>query len=139
MVPELSDYFRGANGKGVIVKGVNDDTPAARAGFKVGDVIVKVADVSVEDSDDLMKELRKVDQGKVSVTVVRRGTTQTLTPELEKRETESYTRYYLDHSHSGQRRVVIDGGDMGDVRRQIDDLKREIEDLKKELKQRTGD
>jgi membrane-associated protease RseP (regulator of RpoE activity) len=135
MVPELSDYFRGTNGKGVIVKGVNDDTPASRAGFKVGDVIVKVGDASVDDSDDLMKELRKVDQGKVSVTVVRKGATQTLTPELEKRQDpETFTRYYMDHgSHSAPRRIVIDGDTPDCAILERDDLRREIEDQKRNL------
>jgi len=136
MVPELSDYFRGTNGKGVIVKGVNDDTPASRAGFKVGDVITKVGDTSVDDTDDLMKALRNVD-GKVSVTVIRKGAPMTLTPTIEKRETD-VERYFVRTPHAAPR-VVIDGQDMSDMRRQIEDLKRQIEDMKKEMKDRTGD
>ena len=132
MVPEMSDYFKGTNGKGVLIKGVNDDTPASRAGFKVGDVITKVGDNTVDDTDDLMRALRKVDDGKVPVTVVRKGATQVLTPTLEKRESDIYMR-------TPSTRVHIDDQDMSDLRRQMDDLKRQMEDLKKDLKGRTGD
>jgi PDZ domain len=79
---ELGDYFGVADGKGILVTSVNDDSPASKAGFKAGDVIVKVGDREVEDSGDLRAALRDRPAGKIDVTVLRKGQRTTLTPEL---------------------------------------------------------
>jgi serine protease Do len=43
---------------GVLVKAVNHNSAAERAGIKAGDVIVKVDDTHVSDSSDITSALR---------------------------------------------------------------------------------
>jgi serine protease Do len=38
----LAGYFRVRSGTGLLVESVDDQSPAARAGLKAGDVVVKV-------------------------------------------------------------------------------------------------
>src|SRR5205085_6540513 len=44
---------------GVVIRSVAPDSPAAKAGIKEGDVIHKVADTEVKDSDSLLGVLRR--------------------------------------------------------------------------------
>jgi len=59
---------------GVLVSGVEDDSPAESAGIKKGDVIVKFAGTDIASSDDLRKLVRKTEPGtKVDVELIRKG------------------------------------------------------------------
>ena len=63
---------------------------AEQAGFRAGDVIVKVNGAEVEDCSDFTRLLRDRKQGKASVTVMRDRKEQTLTLTLpEPRRTGS--------------------------------------------------
>ncbi|MGD8496177.1 MAG: trypsin-like peptidase domain-containing protein [Gemmatimonadales bacterium] len=53
---------------GALVRGVNEDSPAADAGLEPGDVIVKVAGREVNSVSDLQREVRAYDPGE-TVTV----------------------------------------------------------------------
>jgi len=59
---QLADYFGVKTG--ALVTSVAEDTPAARAGIKAGDVITKVNGEAVEGSADVRRQLRRVDPGK---------------------------------------------------------------------------
>ncbi|TMQ67649.1 MAG: PDZ domain-containing protein [Candidatus Eisenbacteria bacterium] len=79
---DLGSYFSVPDGKGVLVIEVLDETPASRAGLKAGDVIVQVGARSVGDTGDLSREIRGAPEGKIPITVVRRGAKRTLDVEL---------------------------------------------------------
>ncbi len=81
---QLAEYF-GVEG-GVLVTSVHEDTPAAAGGLRAGDVIVGLGDEEIDDPDDLRRALADLEPGEVSVRVVRDGAEQTLTVELEERE-----------------------------------------------------
>lgn len=85
-VQELNEGLADALGvterKGVLVIEVNKDTPAERAGMRAGDVIIRVGDRSVEDVDDLHRALPDRG-GRVSITVVRRGSRRTIEANLD--------------------------------------------------------
>lgn len=71
---QLAKYFRLADDKGVLVSHVDEDGPAAKAGLKAGDVLLKIDGRPVRDGGDLRDELRKAEPGsEVSVTVQREG------------------------------------------------------------------
>jgi serine protease Do len=55
---------------GLLVRGVEDDSPAARAGVREGDLIVKVAGLDVVDADGLLDAMAGA-TGAVAVVVVR--------------------------------------------------------------------
>lgn len=71
LTKQLADYFGIADGKGVLVTSVGDDSPAAKAGIRAGDVIVSVDGEKVEGSGDVSRALNKKKDGDVTLTVIR--------------------------------------------------------------------
>ncbi|MFH0881697.1 MAG: PDZ domain-containing protein [bacterium] len=66
---QLADYF-GAKKGGVLIESVEEDSPAEKAGFKAGDVIVKIDQTRVDESgevSDLVREHKKGDQVKFTI------------------------------------------------------------------------
>ncbi len=69
---------------GAMVMGVNEGMAAARAGIRVGDVIVKVEGERVESVPDLQRKIRRHEPGEtVAVTVVRRDDLKRETVEVQ--------------------------------------------------------
>jgi S1-C subfamily serine protease len=87
LTDQLNDYF-GVKG-GVLVRSVNDDSPAAKAGVKAGDVIVSINGRCVDEPSDITRELRSSSSGDISVDVVRNRKTQTLKVTVESRRRSS--------------------------------------------------
>jgi serine protease Do len=81
---QLAEFFGVKDG--VLVKSVAHDSPAERAGFKAGDVIVKMGDVRVSSTRDAASALRaaRPDRG-LPVTVVRNKKEVALSVTLEDR------------------------------------------------------
>lgn len=67
------------DGKGVKVTDVDDETPADKAGLKVGDLITKVDDEAITSTDDLKRITLRARQGSTfSFTIQRGGSEQKL-------------------------------------------------------------
>ena len=79
ITPQLGEFFGVKNGNGVLVRSVAKGSRAEKAGFRAGDVIVKVNDEPVHDSSDFTHAVRARKDGSVSVSVVRDKKEQTLT------------------------------------------------------------
>ena len=77
--PQLADYFGAKPGTGLLVKSVDANSPAATAGLKAGDVVVKVNAVAVTSPNDWLKTMREHKGKPVQVTVLRNKQEQTLT------------------------------------------------------------
>lgn len=71
LTKQLADYFGVADGKGVLVTSVTENSPAAKAGLKAGDVITAVDGEKVEGPGDLSRAISKQKDGDVTLTVVR--------------------------------------------------------------------
>ena len=79
---DLAAYFNVKAGEGVLVTRVEKETPAAKAGFKSGDVIVQMADQAVRKSEDIHEALAALKKGDtIAITVVRQGKRETLKAE----------------------------------------------------------
>ncbi len=90
---QLGNYFGVPDGEGILVREVESNSPAEKAGFKAGDVIVKIAGNRVKNLGEMREKLRdKRDDKTVQVTVLRRGTEQTLTVEPNKPQTRTAVR-----------------------------------------------
>jgi serine protease Do len=81
LTPELAEYF-GAKDGGVLVARVTADSPAAKAGLKVGDVITSVNGDRVRDTSELMDELRDK-EGDVTLGIVRDKRASSVTATLD--------------------------------------------------------
>lgn len=76
--PQLADYFGVPPGHGVLVRSVESGSPAAVAGLKAGDVIVKVNNEAVHDMADWQRGMHASGK-KLSITVLREKREQTFT------------------------------------------------------------
>jgi serine protease Do len=84
---ELAVYFGVKEGTGLIIAKVSEGGPAAKAGFKVGDVIVRVDGKRMESGDTLIDLLQGKKKGdKVKVEFVRDKKPMTLAVVVEEKE-----------------------------------------------------
>lgn len=84
---QLADYFGVADGKGLLINNVRENSPAARAGIKAGDVIVEADGKPIKTDADLIRALNdKKDGDNIALTIVRdkNRLTISVTPEVSK-------------------------------------------------------
>jgi S1-C subfamily serine protease len=67
------------SGTGLLVESVDSQSPAARAGLKAGDVVVKVESEQMTSRNDWLKAIRNHRGHLVQVTVMRNKQEMTLT------------------------------------------------------------
>jgi serine protease Do len=79
ITPQLGDFFGVKDGKGVLVRSVEKGSRGEKAGFRAGDVVVKVNNQPVHDTSDFGHALRSSSTGAVGVTVMREKREQNLT------------------------------------------------------------
>ncbi|MFQ6612407.1 MAG: PDZ domain-containing protein [Fidelibacterota bacterium] len=80
---QLRSFFKVKKNKGVLISEVVEDSPAEKAGLRAGDVILKVNQKTIEDTDDLQNNIRKYDPDtEVKLTVIRRGREKTISATL---------------------------------------------------------
>lgn len=95
---QLAEYF-GVSG-GALVASVRDDSPAATAGLKAGDVITRIAGRDVKDAGDVAEAVHEAEAGSLSITVVRDGDTRTLTADLPERHSGAWDWQSKDGTYS---------------------------------------
>lgn len=79
LTKQLAEYFGIGDSQGVLVTSVMDDSPAAKAGLKAGDVITAIDGDKVEDAGDLAQGINKKKDGDVTLTVIRNKNQRTIT------------------------------------------------------------
>ncbi len=89
ITPQLGEFFGVKNGTGVLVRSVEKGSRAEKAGFRAGDVIVKVNDQLVHDTSDFAHGVRSRNSDSVNVLVMRDRKEQTLTLSLPDRKDSS--------------------------------------------------
>lgn len=82
LTPQLADYF-GVKDGGVLVSSITENSAAAKAGLKAGDVIVSVNGDRVREANDLVDELRETEDGEVALGIVRDKKESTITATIE--------------------------------------------------------
>lgn len=81
---QLAEYFGITDGKGLLVRDVRADSPAAKGGIKAGDVIVEIDGKKMAEGKNLIEAVNEKTEGTISVTIVRDKSRQTLTVEPAK-------------------------------------------------------
>ncbi|HKN23264.1 MAG TPA: PDZ domain-containing protein [Candidatus Acidoferrum sp.] len=80
---EFGNYFGAPEGEGILVRGVFPDSPAARAGLKVGDVITSVDGERIRSVGELREKIVEKKQEKtVKLGVIRNKAATTISVEL---------------------------------------------------------
>ncbi len=93
LTPELAESLALELRSGVLIAGVLQNGPAAKAGLQPGDVVVKVAERPVRAASDLFAAVASLEPGKSAPVVVQRGKQQlTLTVEVGKRSRDARAR-----------------------------------------------
>lgn len=84
--PQLSQFFGVPRGTGLLVKGVDPNSPAAVAGVRAGDVLVRADSKAVENLADWTRIVRDAKGRPVTVVVLRdrKETVLTVTPDARK-------------------------------------------------------
>ena len=84
LTKQLADHFHVDSG--VMVNEVRENSPAAKAGLRAGDIILKVDSRTIMNQNDLVRAVNEKKDGDVQLTIVRDGNRQTIsvTPEATK-------------------------------------------------------
>jgi serine protease Do len=89
ITPQLGDFFGVKDGNGVLVRTVEKGSRAEKAGFRAGDVIIKINGQPVHDTSDFSHAVKSRSGNSVSVGVVRDKKEQTLNLTLPERKESS--------------------------------------------------
>ena len=132
---ELRAFYGAPEDAGVLVSRVAGDSPAAEAGFEVGDLITRIADEEVTSSRQIVRKVGRMDpDAEIAVEVVRGGAPQTLTPVLAEREgggvwfSGDFAMPELEELHILREelpRVMIDSDAVRDAMREASEALRE--------------
>jgi S1-C subfamily serine protease len=89
---QLGEYFGVSEGKGVLVTEVLEDSPAAKAGLKVGDVIVAMNGKDISDPSDIQDAVREAKKGdKLDISFLRNKSKMDLAVEVAARPDNMYS------------------------------------------------
>ena len=80
---QMAEYFGLEDGQGALITEVNEDSPAAEAGLKAGDVIIKLGDEDIESTQGLHQAMAETKpEQEIDIKVLRKGKNKTLTVTL---------------------------------------------------------
>ncbi len=128
---------------GVLVTRVAEESPAAKAGLELGDIIVSLDGEETGDGSDLRRAVRGRPEKKVVLAVRRRGKNRKLTATLATRELSESTFNFQwpdvpEEALREVRRVLVDVGPelkkaQGKYDGTLDSLRKDMAELRKEL------
>jgi membrane-associated protease RseP (regulator of RpoE activity) len=130
---ELADAFGVPDGKGVLLARVIPGGPAARAGLKTGDVLVKFDGHALETASDLRRDLRQVRGRKtVHLVAVRKGETREFNVELSGGHGRNQSQVRIPDFE--QWRLNFGEGDREHLQTQMRELRDELRELKEQIR-----
>ena len=100
---ELSEYFGVKEGRGLLVAKITKDSPAEKAGLKVGDVIIKADGIRTERARDLTRVIQDKEKGeRIKLELLRNKKVRSVEVEIEEeRSGFSYSyKYWEDYVDS---------------------------------------
>jgi hypothetical protein len=150
ITPELRVHFGAPKDGGVLVSDVQADSPAAKAGLEVGDVITAVDGKRVAWSGDVSRGIRSRKAGEtVSLDVVRGRASRKLTVTVEERrdrersidlgdmkDTLGRHAWVMRDFGRGDHPIIENLEDFHGMRDRIDELEKRVKELEKRLPSR---
>jgi predicted metalloprotease with PDZ domain len=142
LTPELREFFGAPKDSGVLVSSVVENAPAAKAGVRVGDLIISVNGKSTASARDLRLAIRDNHAGdSIRVEVIRGKSRQTLVATAEERESPEFPRFHwkeLEHmlppAPNGEwHQRLLPSTENEELRAQIRSLEKRLQELEKRL------
>jgi len=141
LTDDLREHYGAPKDSGVLIGSVEENSPAAKAGVKVGDIVLSVDGKDVESQSGLRRAISSKKEGEsVRLEVLRGRARQTLVASVAERQgprlfdggrlEELTTRL---NSPEWRARIESAGG-CGDLQARIKDLEARLKDLEKKLK-----
>jgi len=96
LTKQLGEYFGAPGGKGVLVSSVKNGSDAEKAGFKAGDVIVKMNNRTIDDVDEFRDEFSEGEDEEISFVVVRNGKSVDLKMKVEEEDVDEDINIDID-------------------------------------------
>lgn len=110
MTPELRTHMGAPSGAGMLVAAVSEDSPASRAGIRVGDVITQIGAKRIENLAHVFESLGEARDGeRTTVAVIRNGAPMQLSAQIEERDRRAVAVNRLPEGA----RIFRDGADGG--------------------------
>lgn len=142
--PQLREHFGSPKDAGVLIQSVTENSPAAKSGLRVGDVITAIDGKAVDSSWDVTDALTSKKGGdSVRIDYVRGRSKQTAVATVEERDFGPAFRNFdfselerdiKAHVLPDMWRAHIEApGDCGDLQTRIRDLEGRLQDLEKKL------
>jgi membrane-associated protease RseP (regulator of RpoE activity) len=135
-----------APGTGLIVNGVENDSPAAKAGVMVNDLLLKLDGKSIACVDTLSAQIQEIGAKSVSLELLRRGKPAMLTVSPEQRPAQGLI-FNLSNVHfapeavltAGQFTISLEGenavveAEQGDLAKRVSEMMEQVKQLQKAL------
>jgi serine protease Do len=141
---DLGDALGVPDGKGVLVTDIVEDSPAEKAGIKAGDVITEVGGDRIDDIADLQRALRER-EGRTKITVVRRGSTRTVEPDIDDirdvrrnvtRLRDGDARIYRIPDARTRAKTDMSDSEKREMESQLRELREELRELRQKLEEK---
>lgn len=150
ITPQLGEFFGVKNGNGVLVRAVAKGSRAEKAGFRAGDVIVKINDQTIHDTSDFTHAVRSRNGDSVNVGLVRDKKEQTIAlPMPERKDSgELFDEESLEYPLLGDATPVELRQVQEEVQREVaglgpeielatDDARKDVEEIRKSVCERS--
>jgi len=130
MTLELRVHYGAPRDAGVLVGAVEAESPAAKAGLEVGDIITKVDGESIGSTQHLSQAVRAKKAGDtVKIEVSRNRTNKSLTATVAERA--RHERSWTIPDLEQVRPLLGRLGDMRSLRERLDEIEKRLDDLEK--------
>lgn len=107
LTKQLADHY-GVNG-GLLINNVRENSPAAKAGLRAGDIVTE-ADGKVLNGDiDLIRAIAEKKTGEIVLTIVRDGQKQTVRVTPEEVKADQFLKFPQGQFAPGQMKMVTPG------------------------------
>jgi C-terminal processing protease CtpA/Prc len=141
---QLGEYFGAPSNEGVLVEEVEHKSTAEKAGFKAGDIVIRVGGKTVDAVEKIRKELQKYDEGDtVKFEVMRKNTKKILNVEMEEQQNIQKDFFFQKPHMRMFRTDPFDDAEMhlemGEPQSEIDQVQQELERSTKNFKDREYD
>jgi C-terminal processing protease CtpA/Prc len=136
MTPELREHFGAPKDRGVLVAQVVADSPAARAGLKTGDIIVKAGDTDVKEFHDLAAAVSETEEGKtLTLEVIRDRRTQRIDVKVEENPKWQGMEREVEKAVETFKRGRDEA--MRALEKRLEKLEKQLEELRRQIPKKT--